>query len=285
MTSTPRPCEYVYDHVTTCPLSHLVPVLVLTVGGITDRQYTPQVVSLRWMIPPGLPTSVSSMRQTCILIRLSRASVRQLHTSPTASGGLARAFDSLVELCLERRVAFLVVAGDVYDGPSSGLRHSLRFRDGWPACRTRHLELCRTWQSRPGRDRVSAFLVRGPSSSRSSNWNRQGGTCRVVWVPQLPCRAVSFDQRGEATNLALRFAHRAGPGIQVGVLHCNVQGAAPATTTTAPAHSTTARIGSIIGTGHVHARMVLSGRSGSDEPWWSTQATSRPRTPSRAKEA
>src|ERR1039458_9878131 len=32
------------------------------------------------------------------------------------------AFDSLVDLCLERRVAFLVVAGDIYDGPERGLR-------------------------------------------------------------------------------------------------------------------------------------------------------------------
>ena len=40
------------------------------------------------------------------------------------------AFDSLVELCLERRAAFLVVAGDVYDGPERGLRAQLRFRDG-----------------------------------------------------------------------------------------------------------------------------------------------------------
>src|SRR5271167_1437646 len=40
------------------------------------------------------------------------------------------AFDRLVELCLQRRAAFLVVAGDIYDGPERGLRAQLRFRDG-----------------------------------------------------------------------------------------------------------------------------------------------------------
>ena len=40
------------------------------------------------------------------------------------------AFDNLVELCLERDAAFLVIAGDVYDGAERGIRAQLRFRDG-----------------------------------------------------------------------------------------------------------------------------------------------------------
>ena len=38
------------------------------------------------------------------------------------------AFDALVDLCLHRHVAFLVIAGDIYDGPERGLRAQLRFR-------------------------------------------------------------------------------------------------------------------------------------------------------------
>src|ERR1039457_5657412 len=40
------------------------------------------------------------------------------------------AFDALVELCLVREAAFVLVAGDIYDGAERGLRAQLRFRDG-----------------------------------------------------------------------------------------------------------------------------------------------------------
>jgi DNA repair exonuclease SbcCD nuclease subunit len=40
------------------------------------------------------------------------------------------AFDNIVRLCIERRVDFLLVAGDVYDGADRSLRAQLRFRDG-----------------------------------------------------------------------------------------------------------------------------------------------------------
>jgi exonuclease SbcD len=41
-----------------------------------------------------------------------------------------RTFDRIVELCLERRTDFLLVAGDIYDGRDRSLRAQLRLRDG-----------------------------------------------------------------------------------------------------------------------------------------------------------
>src|SRR5277367_1737006 len=40
------------------------------------------------------------------------------------------AFDAIVTLALERGAAFLLVAGDVYDGAERGLRAQIRFRNG-----------------------------------------------------------------------------------------------------------------------------------------------------------
>ena len=181
------------------------------------------------------------------------------------------AFDSLVELCLERRVAFLVVAGDVYDGPERGLRAQLRFRDGL---------------ARLSDAGISSFVVHGNHDPVETGWSALSGpwpelvtifgtgTVKAVpvevgGIPAATVQGVSFAQRGERQNLALRFAHRAGPGIQVGVLHCNVQGAASGYDDYSPCSLDDLRgIGlDYWALGHVHARMVLSGRSGSDEPW------------------
>jgi len=40
------------------------------------------------------------------------------------------AFDGLVDLALEREVAFVVISGDIYDGAERGLRAQMRFLNG-----------------------------------------------------------------------------------------------------------------------------------------------------------
>ncbi len=181
------------------------------------------------------------------------------------------AFDSLVGLCLERRVAFLVVAGDIYDGPERGLRAQLRFRDGLARLSTAG---------------IPSFVVHGNHDPVETGWSALGGpwpervtvfgTGKVQAVPVesdgIPLatvQGISFAQRSERENLALKFAHSAGPGVQVGVLHCNVQGAASDYDDYSPCTlDDLRRIGlDYWALGHVHARMILSGHRGSDEPW------------------
>jgi len=82
-------------------------------------------------------------------------------------------------------------------------------------------------------------------------------------------QGISFAQRSERENLALKFAPSAGPGFQVGVLHCNVQGAACDYDDYSPCTLDDLRgIGlDYWALGHVHTRIILSGAVGSDEPW------------------
>ena len=71
------------------------------------------------------------------------------------------AFDSLVDLCLERRAAFLVVAGDIYDGPERGLRAQLRFRDGL---------------ARLSAAGISSFVVHGNHDPVETGWSALNDT-------------------------------------------------------------------------------------------------------------
>ena len=176
------------------------------------------------------------------------------------------AFDSLVGLCLERRVAFLVVAGDIYDGPERGLRAQLRFRDGLARLSTAG---------------IPSFVVHGNHDPVETGWSALGGpwpervtvfgTGKVQAVPVesdgIPLatvQGISFAQRSERENLALKFAHSAGPGVQVGVLHCNVQGAASDYDDYSPCTlDDLLRIGlEYWARGHVHQPQVLA-----REPW------------------
>ena len=129
------------------------------------------------------------------------------------------AFDALVDLCFERRAAFLVIAGDIYDGPERGLRAQLRFRDGLG----RLSDAC-----------IPSFVVHGNHDPVETGWSalagpwpervRIFGTGRVEAVPVhldgtqvATVQGISFAQRSERENLALRFSRVAGPGVQVGV--------------------------------------------------------------------
>ncbi|MGH9295254.1 MAG: metallophosphoesterase family protein, partial [Acidimicrobiales bacterium] len=179
------------------------------------------------------------------------------------------AFDSLVDLCIERRAAFLVVAGDVYDGPEHGLRAQLRFRDGL---------------ARLSAAGISSFVAHGNHDPVETGWSAVSSWPeRVVIFPagQVTTEAVerggrqialvhgiSFGRRDERENLALGFRRRGGPGVEVGVLHCNVGGTA-GYDDYAPCSLEdlcSARL-DYWALGHVHQRTVLSGRAHSDEPF------------------
>ena len=181
------------------------------------------------------------------------------------------AFDALVDLCLHRHVAFLVIAGDIYDGPERGLRAQLRFRDGL---------------ARLSSAGIPSFVVHGNHDPVETGWSALGGAwpehvtvfgtgtvqavaVEVGGVAVATVQGISFAQRSERENLALRFAREAGPGLQVGVLHCNVQGAAAGYDDYSPCTLEDLRnIGlDYWALGHVHTRTVLSGRRGSDEAW------------------
>ena len=115
------------------------------------------------------------------------------------------AFDSLVELCLERGVAFLVIAGDIYDGPERGLRAQLRFRDGL---------------DRLSAAGISSFVVHGNHDPVETGWSALGdtwpervtvfgpGTVQAVpveidGIPLATVQGISFAKRAERENLAL----------------------------------------------------------------------------------
>jgi len=96
-----------------------------------------------------------------------------------------------------------------------------------------------------------------------------GGTCRGRWDSGSYRAGVSFAQRGERQNLALRFAHRAGLGSRSGFSTATCKVRPSGYDDYSPCSLDDLRgIGlDYWALGHVHARMVLSGRSGSDEPW------------------
>jgi DNA repair exonuclease SbcCD nuclease subunit len=171
------------------------------------------------------------------------------------------AFDALVELALAREVAFLLLAGDVYDGAERGVRAQLRLLaglerlsaagiatlvahgnhdplEGWSAIRS--------WPAH-----VTVFEAGEPQAVAIE---RDGERLATV-------HGVSYAQRDPGENLALRLRRGSAPGLQIGVLHCDVGGDGAYSACTIEDLERTGL--DYLALGHVHTHRVL--RAG--DPW------------------
>lgn len=180
------------------------------------------------------------------------------------------AFDRLVQLCLDRDAAFLVVAGDVYDGAERGLRAQLRFRDGL---------------ARLSEASIPSFVAHGNHDPVKDGWAAISDWPPLVHVFShehvetfaveragekiASVHGISYGHSEVTENLALRFSREDSPVFQVGVLHCNVAGAADGYAAYSPCTlSDLCNVGlDYFALGHIHSRLVLSGQPLGREPF------------------
>ena len=132
------------------------------------------------------------------------------------------AWDELVRLTIEREAQFLLLAGDIYDGPERGIRAQLRFERGLERLAERGIQTFIVHGNHDPLDGWSAIrswppgvTVFGSTSVESVPVLRGGTTIATV-------HGISYAKRDTTENLALRFQRAPGDGLQIGLLHCNV---------------------------------------------------------------
>ncbi len=130
------------------------------------------------------------------------------------------AYENIIRLAIEKRVDFIVIAGDVFDGIDRSLRAQIRFFDG--------LRLL----SDAG---IKSFIVHGnhdPLDSWSTGLERPSGAHIFSDLPETvhvkrgseilaSIEGISYPKRDERRNLAKMFK-KTGPGFHIGLLHANV---------------------------------------------------------------
>lgn len=197
------------------------------------------------------------------------------------------AFDTIIELALERDAAFLLVAGDVYDGAERGLRAQLRFRDGL---------------ARLADAGISSFVVHGNHDPLRTGWSAittwpERVTifgCDPHQIQVVPLersgeviatvQGLSYAKAATTENLARHFTRPEGAGVHIGLLHCNVEGAAEGHANYSPCSLEDLRRTGLdyLALGHIHEHQVLA-RGGAEGPWVVYPGNSQARSP-RASE-
>lgn len=175
-----------------------------------------------------------------------------------------KAFDNLIDLAIRRKVDFIIIAGDVYDGADRSLRAQWRF----------HQALGRAVESG-----IQCFLVHGnhdPLSSWEAGLSIPPGAHRFDGerVDYITAKrgneelariyGISYPSREIRYNLVDQFPKDRNQIFSIGVLHCNVGGS--------PEHDNYApcTLDDLISCnmdywalGHIHTRSILR----ENRPW------------------
>lgn len=134
------------------------------------------------------------------------------------------AFDALVALAIDRGAAFVLFAGDIYDGPERGTRAQIRFLRGLERLDERGIQ---SFVAHGNHDPVvsgwSAIRAWPPRVTVFGHQSVGSVPVEVGGKELATVHGISFGSRAVTENLALRFK-RSGAGFQVGLLHCNVGG-------------------------------------------------------------
>ena len=174
------------------------------------------------------------------------------------------AWERLVDLVLAREAAFLLLAGDLYDGAELGIRAQMRLRHGLERLADHGAQVfvvqgnhdpLAGWSAVPNWPaRVTVFGSSAVTSAPALGGGRLLATVHGISYPESDCRE----------NLAARFRRGPEPGLHVGLLHANA-GGQPGHPACAPCTVGDLRAASMDywALGHVHRRAHL----GEGAPW------------------
>jgi len=137
------------------------------------------------------------------------------------------AFDALVDLTLREDAAFLVLAGDLYDGASRGLRAQLRFLAGLERLSSAGVGVMAVHGNHDPLDEGWSAVRRWPEGVTFFGADEPGSVCvDRDGVRLATVYGMSFRTREETRNLARMFRRTGSGGLHVAVLHSNVGGLA-----------------------------------------------------------
>ena len=172
------------------------------------------------------------------------------------------AFGNVVDLCIRRRVDFLLVAGDVYDGADRSLRAQLRFHDELQRLTEMNIQSFVVHGNHDPLDGWSA-AIEWPTGTRVFGKNVETICAGPPEAPIAEITGVSYPNQHETRNLARLIGQAAGErsaggGFRIGLLHANV-GKQPGHDPYSPCE-----VDDLVGMevdywalGHVHTRQTL----------------------------
>lgn len=134
-----------------------------------------------------------------------------------------RSFENLIDTAISEKVAFVVLAGDIYDGADRGVRAQLAFRAG---CERLSQAGIQTFVVYGNHDPIGeGFSAIDSFPDGVTIFGADAVTTVDVLIDDVIAATVSgisYDTKHVTENLAQRFPKAKGKGFHVAVLHANV---------------------------------------------------------------
>lgn len=130
------------------------------------------------------------------------------------------AWDGLVELTIEQDAAFLLLAGDIYDGAERGVRAQLRFLRGLERLTQKGIQVFVVHGNHDPLDGWSA-IPRFPDGVKVFGAEVEAAPVVHGGERLATVYGISYSSRNVTDNLAARFRKGQGAGLHIGLLHCN----------------------------------------------------------------
>jgi len=175
------------------------------------------------------------------------------------------AFDRLIDLCIDEEAAFLLLAGDLYDGADRGVRAQLRVRAGLERLSALGIQTFIIHGNHDPMNGWSAIRAWPPGVHIFSSTDVEQREAIQDGVTLATIYGMSYPKRDVTENLALRY--RRDPlaqGIQIGLLHGTV-GAVTEHDAYSPCELNDLRAVGLDywALGHIHTRRILN----QGQPW------------------
>ncbi|MCC6156931.1 MAG: DNA repair exonuclease [Deltaproteobacteria bacterium] len=171
-----------------------------------------------------------------------------------------RAFDNLVRFAIEADAAFVVIAGDVYDGDWRDFNTGLYFAHGMSRLRDAGVRVALIQGNHDAQSVITKSLRLPDNVSRFATEHAES----VVWEDLgVAIHGRGFGKRAESANIVASYPERRSGYVNIGVLHTSLAGS--------PDHEPYAPCGvedliakgyDYWALGHVHARRIVRA-----DPW------------------
>jgi len=174
-----------------------------------------------------------------------------------------RAYDNLVQLCIDEKAGLLVIAGDIYDGDWRSYETGEYFVRGLHRLRDSGIEVALVYGNHDAESSITKRLTM-PDGVRVLSTSEP----ESVEFPDLGVvvHGQGYDVRDVLKNLAQHYPHRRDGWVNVGVLHTGIQGiAGHAKYAPCTVDDLTACDYEYFALGHIHQ---CGEQAGGDNPVW-----------------
>ncbi|CAN5204643.1 exonuclease SbcCD subunit D [soil metagenome] len=166
-----------------------------------------------------------------------------------------RAYDGIIDLCIERGVQALLIAGDVFDSADRSLNAQLRFIQGLERL---HVSGIQSFVCHGNHDPMDGWTARLAFPESCHRFGPEIGAAPLGPDGQATVYGISYPQRNVVHDLTPDFQRRANDGFAIGLLHANVGLTAHESYAPCSLESLTRTGIDYWALGHVHNRAILN---------------------------